>query len=466
MCRKPKKAGKNRWEIERKGKISFKRVWFGTAFLLIIVAMAVMVPVSDFLLIALMQQEQIRVSERAYETTLLLKDRDEASLKDCSRLLNLESSQMAAAVYDGQGNLVCESDTDSYEDRRRISKEKYLSKENYRVLLERLKEIPMNDRKENAGYEEADVFGISYLYGRKYFTVAGATYTLRYGALISPWNRYGRRFIVSGFGILSGMFLLSAVIAGGYYKIYRERIKAEEYYRNTSNALAHDLKTPLMAISGYAEILQENIHTEKRNYYADGILKNAAMMDSIIESMLELARLENPRIILVKEEVNLRKMTEEILELFQAEIGLKELKVSLQGMEASIVKADRSLMRRALENVISNAVRYTPERNEIIITMDAEEYQIKNTGVIISADKLEHVWEPFVKGESARNDVRGTGIGLTIVKQIMELHGFACRIRNGENCVNVSICFDSQKPRRWRKYITERKKSKKVKINI
>lgn len=131
---------------------------------------------------------------------------------------------------------------------------------------------------------------------------------------------------------------MTFLMAGNYYRIYEERLLAEEYYRNTSNALAHDLKTPL-------------------------------------------------------------------------------------------------------ENLIGNAVKYTPEEHEIRITATGKCCVIQNTGVMIPEDKLSHVWEPFVKGKSARTGVSGTGIGLTIVKEIMDLHGFGYDIRNGDNCVSVTLSF-------------------------
>lgn len=447
-----KERCKYKYKYHQKKKVGFGRIWLATAVPILLIAIAAMIVMSDVFFIALMLKEQLRVSEVAYETTLILRKENTASLKDCSEVLDLEKYQMTAALYDGEGNLICQSNVGGYDNWRHISRE------NYVYLLKRLKEIPMTDRRENAGYEQVDVFGISYLYGRKYFTADEKTYILRYGALISPWNRHERRFIASGFGILLCALALSTIIAGHYYRIYRERIKVEEYYRNTSNALAHDLKTPLMAISGYAEILQENVHTEKRNYYAEGIMKNVAVMDSIIENMLELAKLENPEIILVKEEIDLRKLTEEALEQFQVEIQSKELKIQIQGADESIVSADKSLMKRALENLISNAVKYTPEGNEIIITMDRKEYQIKNTGVMIPENKLAHVWEPFVKGEGARANVQGTGIGLTIVREIMDLHGFVCSIENEENSVMTRLCFHNGYRHDFQ--------SKKVKIDI
>lgn len=420
----------------RKKKISFGRTWAWIALPVISLTIFALVMITAVLFIGLYMRDELRASEIAYEATLRLKEKDLTVQREYEEILNLGKNRMVAALYDEEGNLLCESKTEEYEAWRQITKE------DYHILLERLKEIPMNSQRERAGAETVNLYGVTYLYGRKYFTADDKVYQLRYGALVSPWSRYSRSMVMTDLTVIFSVLLLTFLIARHYYRSYRERIQAEEYYRNTSNALAHDLKTPLMAISGYAEIMQENAYPEKRNYYAEGILKNVAVMNAIIENVLELARLENPRMIPAKEDTDLWELAEAVLEQFQVEIRSKELNVLLKGQaREAVVNADKALMKRALENLIGNAVRYTPEENEIIITLNMKCLEIKNTGVMISEDKLPHVWEPFVKGENARTGTGGTGIGLTIVKEIMDLHGFDCEIRNGDNCVIAAIDF-------------------------
>ena len=420
----------------RKKKISFCRTWAWIALPVISLTIFALVMITAVLFIGLYMRDELRASEIAYEATLCLKEKDLTVQREYEEILNLGKNRMVAALYDEEGNLLCESKPEKYDEWRLITKE------DYHILLERLKEIPMNSQRERAGAETVNLYGVTCLYGRKYFTADDKVYQLRYGALVSPWSRYSRSMVMTDLTVVFSVLLLTFLIARHYYRSYRERIQAEEYYRNTSNALAHDLKTPLMAISGYAEIMQENAYPEKRNYYAEGILKNVAVMNAIIENVLELARLENPRMIPAKEDTDLWELAGAVLEQFQVEIQSKELNVLLKGQAGeSVVSADKALMKRALENLIGNAVRYTPEKNEITITLNMKCLEIKNTGVMISEDKLPHVWEPFVKGENARTGTGGTGIGLTIVKEIMDLHGFDCEIRNGDNCVIAAIDF-------------------------
>ncbi|MCM1136346.1 MAG: HAMP domain-containing histidine kinase [Clostridium sp.] len=427
MKRKP-------FKIKRKmKKANFYKIWIAIALPILTASVIALVLVSNVLMIGLLFSGELRVIDVAYETAAAFQGEALGSFEENSKKLNLEQFQMVAAIYDEQGNLMGESEAANYEEDLDISAKQYC------LALEKLKKMQFNEKHGIPGFDEVAMFGISYLYGRQYFMADGKIYSLCYGALMFPWVRHGKRLLTGGALILSGVLALTFFIAQYYYKIYRERVRAEEYYRNTSNALAHDLKTPLMAISGYAEILQENVHTEKRDYYAAGILKNVAVMNGLIENMLELARLENPKIILSKEDINLRELTEEILEQFQTEIDSKEIGAAIQG--AADIWADRTLIRRALENLIGNAVKYTPKGNRIVITMDTREYQIKNTGVMIAEEELSRLWEPFVKGNNARTNAEGAGIGLTIVKEILEKHGFESKITNAEDGMCVTIKY-------------------------
>lgn len=419
-------------KLKLRKRAGFAEIWAAIALPVLLVTAIALVMVSGLVMTALIMSEARWSSEIAYETARKLENQELLTFAENCGNLNLEKNQMVAAVYDRQGKLAGESDVSCYEGLR-------IPKEEYRLTLEKLKEMRFSKQRGIAGFDETDLYGISYLYGREYFNAGGGIYTLRYSVLIAPWKKYGGELTGIGTVIFLGMLILTFFIAEYYHKIYQERLKAEEYYRNTSNALAHDLKTPLAALSGYAEILRENVHTGKKDYYVEGILRNVAVMDRLIENMLELAKLENPRMVLVKERINLYELTEKILEQFQNEIRMKELKIEICGEGEAY--ADKSLMRRALENLIGNAVKYTSNGNKIRILMRQEQYQIINTGVMLPEDEIAEIWEPFIKGDKARTNVGGTGIGLTIVRTIMDLHSFGYRIGNEKEAVSVVLSF-------------------------
>ena len=97
------------------------------------------------------------------------------------------------------------------------------------------------------------------------------------------------------------------------------------------------------------------------------------------------------------------------------------------------------MLFRAFDNLFSNAVNYTPEGNEIRVVLTADRLTMTNTGVSMSKEMCRKAFEPFVKEDKARNNQRGSGLGLSIAKQIFDAHGMSCGIRSDEHSVSVSV---------------------------
>lgn len=250
----------------------------------------------------------------------------------------------------------------------------------------------------------------------------GKEYMLVMAVDINLFKSYGIWVIVAYSLILLLTIIISYAIAYRSYMIRLNHYQLDEYRRQTTNAMAHDLKTPLMAISGYADNLRANVHSEKKDYYADVILEHVQYMNQMIGNILELAKVENVRWVPDKEDIDLKSITEDILKQYEILTADKKIMFDLEG-EATI-QADKALMTQALRNLISNAIKYTANGTVIHIQMNKESFEIRNT----MEDKLEvlvdELWKPFVKGDNSRSEQKGTGIGLTIVKNITDVHGF------------------------------------------
>lgn len=344
-------------------------------------------------------------------------------------MLNMDIFNIVAILYNPDGQKVACSKVSEYNNHG--SKEKNI----YADMLSVIEKKGVEGESDS----ELKLYGYSYLYDSQKVNIGNKVYILQYAAVIAPWKEHIGKFVLTWFVIILFMTLLSLLIAHNFYKLMRARLIIEKHRCDTTNAMAHDLKTPLMAISGYAENLRENVHTEKKDYYADAISRNVGEMNHIVENMLELAKVENVEIILNKENVNLREMTEQVMEQFQSAINKKTLQVEMQG-EAQI-NADKALMKRVLENLIGNAMKYTPDKQKISIRMEDHQYQITNTGVTIAASQLEEMWKPFVKGDNARGSGNGTGIGLALVKEILDVHFLNYALSSGSDSVTVTIYF-------------------------
>lgn len=210
------------------------------------------------------------------------------------------------------------------------------------------------------------------------------------------------------------------IIAHQFKKIYKEQLELETYRKETTDALAHDLKTPLAVISGNAQNLQENVQNNKREHYAGTILEEISLMDGTIQKMLKISRLEKREEDFIMADVDLLAISQTCAQRFGDILTAKQMKIHIQGL--GHITADEEWMQSIIENLISNAVNYGKEGTAILIVIGSDSYEVIN----ICQDKLDldKLWRPYVKSDSSRKDRCSTGLGLAIIKRAAEVHGF------------------------------------------
>lgn len=235
--------------------------------------------------------------------------------------------------------------------------------------------------------------------------------------------------------------LLSLLMAGLRWRSVKMQLEMEAYRKSITDAMAHDLKSPLMAISGYAENLKANIHTDKKEDYADSIMENVSYMNDIIEHILELSKTETRGVSLNKEALEISLLLDEILDKYAIAIEEKKLNIDING--SCSLHADRQLIAQAIDNLISNAVKFAVDESTIHMECDKNSMIISNrckTGENKDLD-IADMLKPFVKGDSSRSNKSGSGIGLTIAKNIFDLHGYTMKLTFKENTFTVKISF-------------------------
>ena len=184
----------------------------------------------------------------------------------------------------------------------------------------------------------------------------------------------------------------------------------EDYQRNLTNSLAHDLKTPLMAIEGYAENLLDGMMTEEeKTKYLNSIVNSVKYTDKIILDTLELNTLES-RSGNKNEEFGLRQIGEKAFEKYKTILEENGIKLSFDG--DSQVCADKKAVERIIENLVSNAVKYTEKGG--IIKVAAGKKHISITNTVRKKLDVSKFKQPFVKGDSSRSGMNGNGLGLAI----------------------------------------------------
>lgn len=219
--------------------------------------------------------------------------------------------------------------------------------------------------------------------------------------------------------------------------------------------MSHELRTPLNAIIGFAEIIGNEIlgPNGKPEYkeYANDIHDSGQHLLSILNDILDMARIDAGKVKLVESEFSIHNLIEDSLRLFrdEAQKSGKSLKVILEDPDLTI-KADERMMRQILLNLISNAMKFTEPGCQIEIQVETKPDSgvglvVQDDGVGIPADKIETILEPFGQVEDSYARAQGgTGLGLPIVRSLIELHGgrFTIQSKVGEGtraCAELPI---------------------------
>ena len=234
---------------------------------------------------------------------------------------------------------------------------------------------------------------------------------------------------VWAFSLLLALFC-AAVLSYALLRVWRRQERVEQVRRETTAALAHELKTPLSVLSATAELLGDRLAPEKQAHYLNVIQAQARRMDDSVRQMLELSRLENGVQALRRTEFSLTELAQERLQAALPTESSRRTEITAEG--ELTVCADRALLARALDAILENAVQHTPEGGRIIVRLADGICAVTNTGEAIPAEALPHLWEAYYQADPSRS-TRGSGLGLSIAKTVFDLHGYACGAENTEN---------------------------------
>lgn len=208
---------------------------------------------------------------------------------------------------------------------------------------------------------------------------------------------------------------------------------AEQSRKMLVSSIAHELKTPLAVIHSYAEGLQAGIAPDRQAEYLSVILGQSERMDEMVLQTLELSRLEAGKVQLATERLRLLKLTEAVVDKLAPLAEAKELTFQYPLAEDMTVMADEGRLEQVLTNLIGNAIKYSPQGGTILIKLFREgsraRFKVQNAAPHLSDEALERVWDSFYRADPSRTEP-GTGIGLSLVKAIVELHRGSCTVRN------------------------------------
>lgn len=266
---------------------------------------------------------------------------------------------------------------------------------------------------------------------------------------------YHAAVILIFLGLLFIALLPYMVSAYWYYRAVSKKVdelllaekEQKEVYDKQRNLMlsdiAHDIKTPITTIYGYARALSDNVVSdeEKKKEYLQSIYTKSMRMDELINLLLEYVQLDSSGFELHKEKADLGEMLRENIALMYSDFEENNMKLEIDIPEQEFpYEMDKVQMGRAVVNILTNAVKYNGKGTSLSISLCSDTnprgsadgmgtakdniYQIRiaDDGAAIDETLAEHIFEPFSRGDSARNTGGGSGLGLSISAKIVQMH--------------------------------------------
>ncbi|MED9947018.1 sensor histidine kinase [Peptacetobacter hiranonis] len=251
-------------------------------------------------------------------------------------------------------------------------------------------------------------------------------------------------------GIL-GAYIYSNTITKPLIEIIEKERREEENRREFIATISHELKTPITIISGQLEGMIYNIGKYKdRDKYLKESYTSTQELKDLVNEMIEISKTDIMSASFKPTTLSVKELVEVILKRQEFLIDEKNLKTRVAISSDAKINADKDKFSKALYNIINNAIKYTPEGENINIRFIERGFrpsilEVENTGITISDESLKNIFNPFFRVEKSRSRrTGGSGLGLYLTSQILAKHGFEYKMTNRGNAVLFTIEFTSR----------------------
>lgn len=236
--------------------------------------------------------------------------------------------------------------------------------------------------------------------------------------------------------------------------------------------MSHDIRTPMNAVIGFSTLAMANVeNTERVKDYLSKILSSSNHLLSLINDILDMSRIESGKIQLEETEANLSDMLHDIKTIINGQIHAKQLELFMDVIDISDedVICDKTRINQVLLNLLSNAIKFTPSGGTVSVRVTQihnapegkgiYEIRVKDTGIGMSPEFAEHVFEPFEREHSSTvSKIQGTGLGMAISKNIIDMMGGTIEVNSEPNKGTefiITLCLKLQSQRRSIEKIAE-----------
>ena len=274
---------------------------------------------------------------------------------------------------------------------------------------------------------------------------------------------------------IAASYIFSLLVATIYYQISSKKHREKQYAADLKNAaelaksaneaktrflfnMSHDIRTPMNAIIGFSGLLEKNLQNEeKAKEYLGKICSSGNLLMTIINQILEIARIESGTTALQMKAEDINTVFHTVNTVFEEDIRKKNLQYSADlDVYHTFIFCDRVKLQEIMLNIISNAIKYTSDGHAVhvkIYEKDSEDprkarfiFNCEDTGIGMSEEYLPHIFEEFSREHTTtENKVAGTGLGLPIVKSMIELMGGSIQVESTQGVgtkFTVDISFD------------------------
>ena len=298
------------------------------------------------------------------------------------------------------------------------------------LILPNSMKIPFQSLLDSLNLNISDSFGLS-----------------RNANLFSELTAGGKFFLILLMLIITFLIILP-YLCGCYYFVKQvikrfnlleaEVIETQKSYERRRNLMlsdiAHDLKTPMTTVSGYAKALEDGmVKEEDKQKYLSAIQTKSKRMNDLIILLFDYIKLDSEGFTLMRTKNDICELARECVAFLYQDIEDAGMELDIDIPEEQIIlNIDKIQMTRSINNLLTNAVKHNKAGTKIKLTVVNDEgfcqIAVADSGEEIPADQVEHIFEPFVMGDESRNSRGGSGLGLSIVHKVMSMHGYRLRL--------------------------------------